>query len=109
MKEPRFTELICKGFCSFYREGKEEMTCETYNFLTRNLTVSELEGLIHGISKTPDLSFDDYIKSNICSRCEFLKEDCDFRAGKHSPPCGGYVVIESLAKNTHEPMAHEGE
>lgn len=98
MKKAAYTELICKGFCSFYREGRDELTCETYNFLARNLTASELKSLIHGISKTPDLSFDDYIKNTICIRCEFLKEDCDFRAGKQSPPCGGYVVIEKLLR-----------
>lgn len=96
MKEIAYTDLICRRFCSFYSEGKEEMTCETYNFLARNLTVSELESLIHGISKTPDLSSDDYIRVVICSRCDFLGGDCDFREGRESPPCGGYVIIENL-------------
>lgn len=98
MKKEVYTELICKGFCSFFKEGKEDMTCETYNFLVRNLTERELRCLIMSINKTADLSSDDYIKSNICDRCEFLKEDCDFRAGKESPPCGGYVVIEGLRR-----------
>ncbi|MFN3395347.1 MAG: hypothetical protein ACK4Z9_00950 [Thermodesulfovibrionales bacterium] len=98
MKDAAFTDLICKGFCSFYKEGKEEFTCGAYNFLVRNLTEKELSNQSVNMEKTPDLSFDDYIKSTVCSRCEFLKEDCDFRAGKHSPPCGGYVVIEKLMR-----------
>lgn len=98
MKDAVFTDLICKGFCSFYKEGKEEFTCGAYNFLVRNLTEKELIKSISNIEKNPDLSFDDYIKSTICSRCEFLKEDCDFRAGKDSPACGGYVVIEKLLR-----------
>lgn len=96
MKKEVYTELICKRFCSFFKESKEELTCETYNFLVRNLTGRELRGLITSINKTTDLSSDNYIKSTICNKCEFLREDCDFRAGKESPPCGGYVVIESL-------------
>lgn len=98
MKEDAYTELICKGFCSFYREGKEELTCETYNFLVRNLTEGELRGMIQGIERTPDLSCDDYIKDVICGKCDFLEGDCDFRGGRVSPPCGGYVIIESLRR-----------
>lgn len=98
MKTGAFTELICKGFCSFYKEGKEELTCETYNFLARNLTVGELRMAVQGMDKTPDLSFDDNIRRVICCRCDFLKEGCDFRGGRRSPPCGGYVIIENLLK-----------
>lgn len=98
MKEDAYTELICKGFCAFYREGKEELTCETYNFLVRNLTKRELKRFIQGIAKTPDYFSDDYIRAVICNRCNFLKGDCDFRAERISPPCGGYVIIENLRR-----------
>lgn len=98
MKEALFTELICRKFCSFYKEGKEELTCETYNFLVRNLTKGELGSLIEGMSKTIDLSSDDFIKGTICNSCEFFKNDCDFRAGLASPPCGGYVILENLRR-----------
>lgn len=96
MKSEAYTELICQGFCSFYKPGKEELTCETYNFLVRNLTEVELKRAIQGIDKTADFSCDDYIREAVCSRCDFLKEDCDFRGGRISPPCGGYIIVENL-------------
>lgn len=98
MKEAAYTDLICKGFCSFYREGKEEFTCGAYEFLVKNLTERELRNLTISTVWSHDLSSDDYIERIICRRCDFYKEDCDFRAGKKSPPCGGYVIIESLRR-----------
>jgi len=98
MKKNAYTDLICKGFCSFYKEGKEELTCGTYDFLERNLTLKELEAAVLGLDKTPDYSSDEYIMRVICSRCAFLEGDCDFRLGLDSPACGGYVIIESLTR-----------
>ncbi len=41
MKDKDYTSIICKGFCSFYREGKEDLSCGTYLFLRNNLTLCE--------------------------------------------------------------------
>ncbi len=72
------------------------MACETYNFIKRNITLGELKGLINVVRKRPEFLTDEYIRETICNHCEFMKEDCDFRAGKEASPCGGYMVIEYL-------------
>lgn len=98
MKRDNYTEIICRRFCGYYKEGKEEMTCGTYNFLARELTLKELASLTRDIQAGPDFSFDKEIKCLVCDRCDFLADGCDFRDGLNSRPCGGYTVIEKLIK-----------
>jgi len=96
---------VCKNFCTFYkpgRERKEQTKCGTYSFLERNLTVGEIRcissqvTLSHGPQRgTPT---DASIKKMVCKKCGFFREDCDFRQGLKSPPCGGYVIVEHLLK-----------
>lgn len=96
VKKDNFTDLICKGFCRYYKEGKEELTCGAYNFLAGNFTPRELESKIKRIK--PDLSCDKMIKVLICDKCDFLRDGCDFRGGLDGPPCGGYTISEWLIK-----------
>jgi len=98
MKTEKYTGIICKGFCSFYKEGKEALACETYNFLANRFTPEALESSTHNIEARPDLSCDKDIKAFICERCDFLMDGCDFRDGRDAEPCGGYTVIEGLIK-----------
>lgn len=96
MKRGKHTELVCEGFCKFYKEGKEELTCGTYNFLAEKFTPEALEAKIQAIKKKTDFSHDEEIKKIICEQCEFFVDGCDFREGLDSPPCGGYAVVEWL-------------
>jgi len=104
VKRNDYTDIICKGFCTFYKEDKEGLACGTYDFISRNLTPGELESAIRGIASTPDLTFDRKIQGLICEKCDFVIGSCDFREGLESPPCGGYTIIEWLLKR--EPLAH---
>lgn len=96
MKKSKYTELVCEGFCKFYKEGKEELTCGAYNFLAEGFTPEDLASKIHAIKKEADFSCDEEIKKIICEHCEFLVDGCDFREGLDSPPCGGYAILEGL-------------
>lgn len=90
--------LVCKKFCKFYKPGKkEEMKCGTYDFLSRNLTRGELL-LACRYTGPSDRAMDREISSMICSRCDFREDGCDYRDGLAFPPCGGYMVVESLLK-----------
>jgi RNase P subunit RPR2 len=90
---------VCKKFCSFYKPGKkEDMKCGSYDFLERNLTAREIKRLVRRISTEYDLSEDSSIRNLVCSKCEYLKDGCDFRQGLDSPPCGGYKIVEHLLK-----------
>ncbi len=101
MKDRAYTNIICKGFCRFYKEGREELHCGTYNFLRRNLTPNELTAFLKRPenakkSPVPDFSRDKEIKEIVCDGCEFLMDGCDFREDGSHPPCGGYILLERL-------------
>jgi hypothetical protein len=98
VKKGDYTDIICKGFCTFYKSGKEELTCGTYDFIFGNLTPAELESAIQGIAPTPDFTCDTKIQGLICEKCAFTIDGCDFRDGLDAPPCGGYTIIEWLLK-----------
>ncbi len=95
-KDFLYTELICKRFCSFYKGGKEELQCQTYRYLRKNVPKNLLQDLPEDL--TPDFSLDGWIREEICSHCDFIIDGCDYRDGNPSPPCGGYVVVEFLKK-----------
>ncbi len=101
MKDKEYTGMICKNFCSFYKEGKEDLLCGTYLFLRKNLTPRELSSAIKlsGRRKHPTAGAspaDEEIKSLVCRKCDFLVDGCDFRENGSQPPCGGYYIIEML-------------
>ncbi len=103
VKEDIYTEIICKGFCRYFKKGKEEMHCGGYQFLVDNLTVSELRqlaALSDGVEEIknripPD---DENLFSLVCSKCDFLVDGCDFRENRSGPPCGAYILIDILVK-----------
>lgn len=92
------TDVICRNFCTFFKEGKEDMQCGTYRVLASLITASEIENLVRGISPVPEYSFDARIAELVCSQCDFLVDGCDFRDGLDSPACGGYVILEHLIR-----------
>ena len=96
MKEQDYSDIICRQFCSFFKEGKEELHCGTYEFLVENFTSPELAILCRTVGQKSDRTPDPEILHKICSQCAFLVDGCDFRDGLASPPCGGYVIIETL-------------
>jgi len=104
LKDKDYTGVICNGFCSFYKEGKEDLCCGTYLFLKNNLTLHELCSLLD-LSKMDErpseLVFpaDEEIKRLVCDKCDFLVDGCDFREDGSHPPCGGYSIIEMLLKH----------
>lgn len=98
MKKDDYTDIICKGFCTFYKTGKEEFTCGAYDFISRNITPGELESAIQGIASIPDFTCDGKIQGLICEKCAFMIDGCDFREGLDAPPCGGYSIIEWLMR-----------
>jgi hypothetical protein len=69
-------ELICKGFCSFYRPGKEELKCGAYAFLERTLSTGELQSTARRANLRPDVSLDSEMRKLVCERCDFLNGGC---------------------------------
>lgn len=101
MKDERYTALICGKFCAYYKEGKEELRCGTYTFLTNTLTADELQAALElspleRPTAPPASAKDAEIDALVCSGCDFRIDGCDFREGGNELPCGGYAIIERL-------------
>ena len=101
MKENDYVNIVCRPFCSFYKEGKEEIQCGGYNLLKDQFTLSELKILAAQIEKTKDISRQIPTKNKnladlICSQCDFLIDGCDYSENRSGPPCGGYILINEL-------------
>ncbi|MCX7794135.1 MAG: hypothetical protein N2257_07025 [Thermodesulfovibrionales bacterium] len=92
MEDQEYRNIICKRFCSYYKSGKESLSCGAFNFLKLSLTPGELKGLIENKLFTP-LAIED---NELCKSCKFSLNDCDFHAGLSEIPCGGYRIVKIL-------------
>ncbi len=100
MKNGDYTELICRRFCTFYKERDEGPACGTYDFLRRNLTPGEIESTVRHVRSGKDFPRDKEIKELICEQCDFLADGCDYREGLDAPPCGGYAIVHWLLEKS---------
>lgn len=103
MKEDIYTDIICKWFCSYFKDGKEEMHCGGYQLLADNFTVTELRQLAALTDRPENMKLrippdDENLSGFVCSKCDFLVDGCDYRESLSGPPCGGYILIDMLVK-----------
>jgi len=104
MKSKEYSELICRGFCNFYRPGKEAIQCGGYSFLRDNLTPGELRYLCKSSKKAKDrpelpaTASEEHktMEGLLCRKCDFLVDGCDFMDNRSAPPCGGYILVKLL-------------
>lgn len=97
-------DLVCKPFCSFYREGeKEEMICSGARIVETLMERGSLSSLVlSGIEHGSSLSTGEYamLGEIVCQPCPFLADGCDFRSAippVDAEPCGGYILLSLLA------------
>jgi len=109
MKNALYTKVICRGFCPFYREGKEDLACATYNFLAGALTPAELEVVVRQLEAVPELFGAAEIRKLICQKCDFRIDGCDFWNGVVSRPCGGHTIVSRLMRKSLVPFNLEEE
>jgi len=96
MKNPLYTEIICKGYCRYYSPGKEEFMCGSYEVLRLNLTPQELRNLVKIRFRVLAENLSDYLRNLFCNKCKFKRNDCDFYAGLSDTPCGGYMILKKI-------------
>ena len=104
MKEEIFVDIICKGFCRYFKAGKEEMHCGGYTFLVNNFTVTELHQLADLAGKQAEIKLsipedDENLFNLVCGSCDFRIDGCDYREDRSGPPCGGYIMIDRLVNS----------
>ncbi len=100
MKKKGYMEFVCKRFCSFYKPGSEALACAGYLFFENAFALEAIKDMVERIDITeanPTLLYDSVLRA-VCRRCDFLADGCDFREGIPSPPCGGYILLESLIR-----------
>lgn len=86
-------KLICKTFCSYYREDKEDVGyCFPVKlFCAENLAYTQLKEKIAKIDRS--------LTNIFCLRCDFYPSDCDFHSlPEPGNPCGGYIYFLNLLK-----------
>jgi hypothetical protein len=113
MKDKIYTDIICKEFCKYYKEGKEELLCNGYVFLRDNFTPHELktmlvkrressvERLTHDAPRLTHYEIPDENKEltdRICRQCDFFVDGCDYINNQSGPPCGGYLIISQIQR-----------
>lgn len=101
MKDKIYTDIICKGFCKYYKEGKEELHCNGYVFLRNNFTPYELKIVLDLTRPQRDIKYEipdenKEIAHLVCKRCDFFIDACDYTDNRSGPPCGGYIIINLL-------------
>lgn len=83
---------ICKNYCPYYREGKEDVghCFPVLLFCDKELTYKDVK-TANEIKRS--------LVELFCLRCEFYPEDCDFHALENTgSPCGGYIYFYHLLK-----------
>jgi hypothetical protein len=92
-------QTLCLKFCSYYKPGKnEELACKGYRVAERLLRDGKsLVPANNRVELNPILA--DVIVKNLCSDCDFRKEDCDFMQNRAARPCGGFVFIAHLLES----------
>jgi len=98
-------ELICRPFCSFFREGvKEDLICRgaqvVDNLLKRGvIRFAEMPG--DGTESFTTSSHRAFLEDAVCRLCVFRRDDCDFQSQESPPdaePCGGFILIDLLVR-----------
>ena len=101
MKDKIYTDIICKGFCKYYKEGKEDLHCNGYVFLRNNFTPHELKLLLDLLKSQKDIKHEipdenKEVIDLVCKKCDFFIDECYYTDNRSGPPCGGYIIINLL-------------
>lgn len=99
----RGIELVCRPFCRFFKEDKDEaMACEGFNFILRLLERLDPATLANLRKEIPATwNNDTILREVLCEKCEFLIDGCDFRdpaCDYKAEPCGGYLLLDTLLR-----------
>jgi hypothetical protein len=101
-------DLVCKGYCKFYKESKnEELACEGFRFFERLISsptdnTTPSPPLSRGNSEKsnpPVFQHDSILMDILCKKCDFLIDGCDYRDEKYhanASPCGGFILLHRI-------------
>jgi hypothetical protein len=95
-KNQTLVQKLCMPYCVYYKPGRnEELLCRGALVVDRLM----LAGRPVAATKPgaqPDSGTIELIVNRLCMACEFHEHDCDFMEDRHSPACGGFVLLSRL-------------
>jgi hypothetical protein len=88
---------ICLNYCVYYKPGKDEnLACLGFLVIEKILE----EGMTLDLEKRRDAAGSEaerMLVREMCLRCPFYPEDCDYIIEKgDAAPCGGFVALRGL-------------
>lgn len=103
MNKETLPDLLCAGYCSFYKPGKDEgLACRGFS-LMEDLVAEGREVPVRTGRIVLDPETENDLFGVICSDCPFFAGDCDFAAWKRGEssgvireavdPCGGFLCL----------------
>ncbi len=105
MAKKDIEDIVCKPFCSFYREGlKEQLICRGAEMVAEMLKNRLLSpGTACAVNREPHMSAwdDSRLEAVLCRTCVFEEDGCDFqstRRDRDTEPCGGYILLKLLTE-----------
>lgn len=94
MDKKDLEQVLCPGFCSYYRPGKdEELACRGFSVIWQLVADGrDISFIRAGQPPSPDV--EELLRRELCSSCPYEEQDCDFAEGKDdAPPCGGFLCL----------------
>ena len=106
MPKTDFNAYICRPYCIFFREGeKEEMACFGARVVERLADRHRIDpDRLPRFEKAKRIwmKHKACLEKQVCARCEFKAEDCDFQSAAppdDAEPCGGFILLCLLLEN----------
>jgi hypothetical protein len=95
-KNQTVVQKLCLPYCAYYKPGRnEELLCRGAVVVNRLMSAGGLVAA-EKPGAQPDPGIIELIVSKLCMACEFHEHDCDFMEDRHSPACGGFVLLSRL-------------
>ncbi len=92
-------KTLCLNFCSYYKPGKnEELACRGYEIVQRLVQRGKLLELAGG-GREFDRARAESLVQQMCVRCNFQPDGCDFMLDRNAPPCGGFILLATLLES----------
>ena len=88
---------LCARFCPYYKPGrKEDLACK--GFLVVQGLIKRGRQIPFSITdKRSDPTIRKILLRDLCAKCLFLQDGCDFvQQRERSSPCGGFILLSYL-------------
>ncbi len=95
-KNKTLVQKLCLPYCAYYKPGRnEEFLCQGALVFHRLMEAGRPVAPAKPGAK-PDPGTIELIVNKLCMACDFQEHDCDFMEDRHSPACGGFVLLSQL-------------